>query len=188
MWALICALQCWLAPSSFVSLPWHHLSHKTPETQVEPAQERMLLQTLYLRVTENQLRAPYSRTHNHIPGGKPYTSRTPALQQKHSLPPAQSTRNGRRTSQPIGTAVDFDFPAHRLWLVRPVPGGTRPRAVIGRFSRLCGSHLNTPSLWGCAAASHSVSGADQQWSRAGSRHTAETPKPVGFHPPCCLHH
>lgn len=41
---------------------------------------------------------------------------------------------------------DFDFPIPSLRLDSVFPRGTRPRAAIGCFSRLCGSHLNTPPL------------------------------------------
>lgn len=53
-------------------------------------------------------------------------------------------RTRQTATQPIKISGDFDFSTPSLRLVRTVPGGTRPRAAIGRFSRLYGSHLNTP--------------------------------------------
>lgn len=47
-------------------------------------------------------------------------------------------------SRPTRLAGEFDFPTPPPLLARAIPRGTRPRAAIGGFSRLRGSHLNTP--------------------------------------------
>lgn len=123
------------------------------------------------------LRATYTHTHTQSHSrGKPYTFRIAALQQKHSLLlAAVEKKETRRTaSQPIRISGDFDFSTPPLRLGRAAPRGSHPRAAIGRFSRLYGSHLNTPlfeALCG-AAGSNWLNYEDQRHN--GGEHGAGT--------------
>lgn len=111
-------------------------------------------------------------SHNRIPGGNltPSALQTPTKTLRGSAeketPPA--------ACQPITASLPFDFPTPPLRLASAARRDTRPRVVIGGFSRLCGSHLNTPPFGSeRSAAGSNIRGAETEWRPEQHRSTAE---------------
>lgn len=103
---------------------------------------------------------------------KPYTFRASDSQQKQSGSGEKETP--RAACQPITTSLQFDFPTPPLRLVSAASRDTRPRVMIGRVSRLCGSHLNTPPFEAeRSAAGSNIRGVEAQWRPEQHRSTAE---------------
>lgn len=111
-------------------------------------------------------------SHNRIPGGNltPSALQTPTKTLRGSAeketPPA--------ACQPITASLPFDFPTPPLRLASAARRDTRPRVVIGGFSRLCGSHLNTPPFGSeRSAAGSNIRGAETEWRPEQHRSTSE---------------
>lgn len=103
---------------------------------------------------------------------KPYTFR--AADSNNNSRGAGEEETPPAACQPITTSLQFDFPTPPLRLASTASRGTRPRALIGRFSRLCGSHLNTPPFEAeRSAAASNIRGAETQWRPEQHRSTAE---------------
>lgn len=144
---------------------------------------------------KKQLKSSYSHsllafkslgtTTTHIPGGKPYTFHILALQQKHRLL-WQNRGKKRRELNPGGASQSeslyisiFFIPSR--WLVHLPEVDSHPRALIGPFSRLHESHLNTLRFVGFTQ--YSSAGSNKwlerlerrrtQWPRLLHGHTAD---------------
>lgn len=122
------------------------------------------------------LRLTYSHTQGHIPG----RNLTPSIFQlsnkniHFSWLRLKRKKPQRTASQPIRISGDFDFSPPPPRLARAAPRGRRPREAIGRFSRLYGSHLNTPRSEAHYGAAGSNWLSQQEQGHNGGEHGADT--------------